>query len=87
MNNTVIGLDIAKQIFHLVQLNKFGKIELKKKTTESATKFFANHPHSTIAMESCASSQHWAREFEKLGHTVILLPAQHVKAFVRGNKN
>ncbi len=88
MNNTVIGLDIAKQIFHLVQLNKFGKIELKKKLRRAQLlKFFANHPHSTIAMESCASSQHWAREFEKLGHTVILLPAQHVKAFVRGNKN
>ena len=37
-------------------------------------------------MEACYSSHHWAREFEALGHTVKLIPAQHVKPFTRGNK-
>ena len=88
MNDSVIGLDIAKQIFHLVKVNKFGKKELKKKLRRTELlKYFINLPPCKIAMESCASSQHWAREFEKQGHQVVLLPAQHVKAFVRGNKN
>lgn len=88
MNNTIIGLDIAKQIFHLVELNDFGKQTVKKKLRrKQLLTYFANHRPCTIAMESCARSQHWAREFKKLGHKVILLPAQYVKAFVRGNKN
>jgi len=88
MNNTIIGLDIAKQIFHLVQLNSFGKQILKKKLRrKQLLRYFSNLKPCTIAMESCASSQHWAREFERFGHKVVLLPAQHVKPFVRGNKN
>lgn len=38
-------------------------------------------------MEGCASAPHWARQFMQLGHQVKLLPAQYVKAYVRGNKN
>ncbi len=88
MNHSVIGIDIAKQIFHLVELNKYGKKVLRKKLRRNQLlKYFANHQPCSIAMESCASSQYWARAFKKLGHQVVLLPAQHVKPFVRGNKN
>lgn len=38
-------------------------------------------------MEACASAHHWARELRVLGHQVKLLPAQYVKAYVRGNKH
>ena len=38
-------------------------------------------------MEACYSSNYWGREFIAMGHQVELLPAQHVKPFVRGNKN
>jgi transposase len=38
-------------------------------------------------MEACYSSHYWARRFEEMGHTVKLLPAQHVTRFVRGNKS
>jgi len=41
----------------------------------------------TVVMESCYSANYWGREFEAMGHTVRLVPAQHVKPFVRGNKN
>jgi transposase len=37
-------------------------------------------------MQACYSAHYWAREFEALGHTVKLNPAQHVKPFTRGNK-
>jgi len=37
-------------------------------------------------MEACYSSHYWAREFERYGHQVKLIPAQHVKPFTRGNK-
>jgi len=40
-----------------------------------------------VGMEACASAHYWGRELEALGHEVKLIPAQYVKAFVRGNKN
>jgi transposase len=39
-------------------------------------------------MEACGGAHHWARERAKLGHTVRLIPPQHVKPYVgRGRKN
>jgi transposase len=49
--------------------------------------WFANLPQSLVGMEACASAHHWARELQSLGHQVKLIPPQHVKPFVRGNKN
>jgi len=49
--------------------------------------YFANLPPCLIGMEACASAHFWARRFEPLGHEVRLIPPQHVKAYVRGNKN
>lgn len=88
MNISAIGLDIAKQIFHLVGLDDQGNQVLKK--TLRRTKllaYFANLNPCVIGMEGCASSHYWARELDKLGHQVKLLPAQYVKPYVRGNKN
>ena len=38
-------------------------------------------------MEACSSSHYWAREFEKIGHTVRLMSPQFVKPYVKTNKN
>lgn len=83
-----IGLDIAKQTFHLVGLNALGRQVLKKTFRRSQLiPYFANLPGCIVAMEGCASAHHWARQFMQLGHQVKLLPAQYVRAYVRGNKN
>ena len=44
-------------------------------------------PKCRVVMEACYSSHYWGRTFEEMGHTVALIPAQHVTPFVRGNKN
>lgn len=49
--------------------------------------YMAQQNQSVVAMEACASSHFWGREIVKLGHTVQLLPAQHVKGYLRGQKN
>lgn len=41
----------------------------------------------TVAMEACGAPHYWARKIRKLDHDVILLPAQHVKAYQRRQKN
>jgi transposase len=38
-------------------------------------------------MEACGGAHHWARELQKLGHTVKLIAPQFVKPYVKSNKN
>jgi len=86
MNNSVIGLDIAKNIFHLFTLLTDGKILKKKLKRSELLAFFANYPASIIGIEACGGAHHWARELTKLGHEVILLNVRFVKNYVVGNK-
>lgn len=44
-------------------------------------------PSCIVVIEACATAHYWAREIERCGHTVKLIPPQHVKAFLVGNKN
>lgn len=38
-------------------------------------------------MEACSGGHYWARELQKLGHTVKLIASQFVKPYVKANKN
>ena len=86
MNRNVVGLDIAKQVFHLFMMLD-GKAVKKKLKRSELLAFVALLPPSLIAMEACGGAHHWARSFQSLGHEVVLLNARFVKAFVIGNKN
>ena len=86
MNSSVIGLDIAKNIFHMYTFVEDKPVKKKLKRAELLT-FFANYPVSLVGIEACGSAHHWARELIKLGHDVVLLNARYVKSFVVGNKN
>jgi transposase len=87
MNSNVVGLDLAKSIFHLYSLSAEDKLVKKKLKRSELLAYIANMPVSLIGMEACGGAHHWAREFKKLGHEVVLLNARFVKAFVVGNKN
>ncbi|MEQ3659280.1 MAG: IS110 family transposase [Glaciecola sp.] len=87
MNSTTIGLDIAKDTFHAVSCNIAGKMVKKKLSRSKVLPYFANRPACIVAIEARDSAHYWAREIEKLGHLVKLIPSQHVKAFLIGNKN
>jgi transposase len=85
---TTIGLDLAKNVFHLVGCDAHGKV-VKRKMLKRREVFayMANLPPCLIGTEACASAHYWGRQLTALGHEVKLIPAQHVKAFLRGNKN
>jgi transposase len=90
MNNTVsvIGLDIAKNIFVAVGLDVRGKQIVKAKLNRSEVlPFFANYLPTAIGIEACAGAHYWARKLNGLGHDARLIAAQHVKPFVKGSKN
>lgn len=85
---TTIGLDIAKNTFHVMACDNRGKMVQKKKLIRlKVLSYFANLPASLVGIEACSSAHYWGRELIKLGHEVKLIPPQHVKAFVQGNKN
>ncbi|MBU2869216.1 IS110 family transposase [Colwellia sp. E2M01] len=88
MKITTIGLDIAKRFFHVVCCNEQGRLVRKKMLKRvQVLAFFQQHPSCLVALEACATSHFWAREIQKCGHEVKLIPPQHVKAFLMGNKN
>ena len=85
---TTIGLDLAKHVFHVVGCDRHGKVLRRKMLRRGQVRaYFANVPGCVVGMEACASAHYWGRELRELGHEVRLIPAQHVKAYVRGNKN
>lgn len=68
--------------------NEQGRIVKKKMLRRAQVlAFFQSHPECLVALEACATSHYWAREIKKCGHAVKLIPPQHVKAFLIGNKN
>ena len=59
----------------------------RKLTRGRLVAFFAGLPSCVVAMEACSSAHHWGRALLGLGHEVRLIPAAHVKPYVRRNKN
>lgn len=89
MNNvTTIGIDLAKSVFALVALTAKGKERWRKTLRrKQVLAWLAKQEKAVVAMEACGGSHYWAREIQKLGHQVNLLPPQHIKAYQRGQKN
>ncbi len=86
--HTVIGIDLAKNVFHVVILNRVGKpLQRKKFKRGQLPDFIARQEPARIAMEACGSAHYWARQFRAQGHEVVLLPPQHVRGYLRGQKN
>lgn len=84
--HSVIGMDIAKQVFQVHAVSPCGQIERTKLRRKQVHEFFANRPPAIIAMEACGSSHWWARQLMSLGHEVVLLPPRLVRPFVLRNK-
>src|ERR671932_948583 len=84
----VLGIDLAKRIFHLVGMDDAGHIVLKKRLTrEALLPFIAQLPPVIIGLEACGGAHYWARRFHAHGHTVKLIAPQFVKPYVKSHKN
>lgn len=87
-NITLLGIDLAKDVFQLHGVNEHGKKILGKKVKRSELPtLIANLASCKIVMEACGSSNYWSRKFMSYGHEVFQISPRHVKPFVQGNKN
>lgn len=87
-NVTLLGVDLAKNVFQLHGVDEKGNPLLKKKISRSKLlDTIAQLPPCTIAMEACGGSNYWYRKFSTHGHNVKLISPQFVKPFVKTNKN
>lgn len=90
MTITRVGVDIAKNVFHVHGVDRHDKKVWAVKL--SRAKWLASisdkvAPGAEIGMEACAGSHHWARELSSRGYRVKLIAAQFVKPYVKSNKN
>jgi transposase len=85
---TTIGLDIAKSVFQAHGIDAEGKVVLRRQLKRRyVVAFFQKLPPCLVGIEACASSHHWSRELQALGHTVRLMPPAYVKPYVKRHKN
>lgn len=87
---TRVGVDIAKKVFHVHGVDRHdqpqwtAKLSRDKWLDSLCKKVPAG---ALVAMESCASSHHWARQLQSRGYVVKLIAAKYVKPYVKTNKN
>jgi transposase len=87
MQITTVGVDLAKNCFQLAEADGQYRICRRERLTRARfSQWMSNHPRCRVVMEACGSAHHWARVLSGYGHEVRLLPAQHVKAYVRRSK-
>ena len=88
MEIRVIGIDLGKSVFHLVGMDKYGKVVARKRLSRSQMMVYtAKLPSCLIGMEACCGGHFLGAALTAQGHDVRLMPAQFVKPFLKSNKN
>ncbi|MCF6319629.1 MAG: IS110 family transposase [Proteobacteria bacterium] len=84
----LLSIDLAKTVFQLCGMDHNNHVIFNNKITrKKLLQSVLEAKPETIVMEACYSANYWGRLFESHGFKVSLIPAQHVKPFVKGNKN
>ena len=88
MEATRIGIDLAKNFFHLVAADHHGKMLWRKALTRRRLlESLAQLKPAQVGLEACATAHHWAREIQKLGHEVKLIHPKFVTPYRQSSKN
>lgn len=88
MKLQALGIDLAKNVFHLVGLDSTGQVVIRKRCSRRQVLVFtANVQVEMIGMEACSGAHFLGRALREQGHEVRLMPAQYVKPYVQTNKS
>ena len=83
-----IGIDTSKQVFQLHGVDAAERPILRRQVRrKDVLTFFGRLGPTTVALEACGGSHHWARELARLGHEVRLIAPQLAKPYVKRGKN
>src|ERR1700693_6393663 len=85
-----VGVDLAKNVFHVHGVDRNEKPVWKRKLKRAEwIKALLEKigPGCEIGMEACGGAHHWARLLQAKGYTVKLIAPQFVKPYVKSNKN
>jgi transposase len=83
-----MGIDIGKNSFHIVGLDRRGAIVLRQKWSRGQVEArLAAMPPCLIGMEACVGAHHLSRKLQALDHDARLMPAKYVRAYSKGQKN
>jgi len=83
-----IGIDIGKNAFHVVGLDRRGAIVLRQRWSRGQVQArLANMPPCLIGMEACVGAHHLSRRLQLQGHDARLMPAKYVRPYSKGQKN
>lgn len=88
MNATTFSVDLASQVFQVHGYDRQQQRVSKKRLSRSRFQAWCEAlPAGTrVVMEATGSAHHWGRVLQARGVRVKLLPPQHVKAMLIGNK-
>ena len=85
---SVVGIDLAKTVFHLAGMDERGKIILRKRLVGGEVlSLMEKRPRLIVGMEACGGAHYWARQLREQGHEVKMMAPQYVKPYVKTNKN
>jgi len=83
-----IGLDIGKDVLHLVGFDPSGTVVLRRKIKRlTLVKEFEKLPCCIVGMEACLSAHFVSRTLRGLGFSPRITPAKYTKPFLKGQKN
>jgi transposase len=87
MKVSMIGLDLAKNVFQVHGIDDAGKVVLQRQLRRAQVeKFFAGLSPTIVGMEACGGAHHWGRRLTAMGHEVRMMPPAYVTPYVKRNK-
>jgi transposase len=85
---TTVGIDLAKSVFSLHAVNSAGRVAHRRTLRrDQLMQAMAALSPCLIGMEACSGAHEWARQFQRLGHTVRLMAPKFVAPYRKNSKN
>ena len=88
MKITILGIDLAKNVFQLYGVDAQGNVVSRKQLARpKLLPFVAQLTPCRIGMAACQGAHQGARTMRKLGHDVRLISPQSVTPYRQSHKN
>jgi transposase len=83
MTVVTVGIDLAKNVFAVHGVDKYGNAVLVKPKVPRTTlpELIASLQPCVIGMEACSGAHYWARLFRQYGHDVKLMAPKFVSPY------